>query len=279
MENTMIKDVKNRKVWGMFVLTMISSMLLMGCHTTKESDEIEKDSPTPTESISEEPDSKVLIVTGEYIPYVGQSLLDRGFVTKIIEATLNNCDIEYKIEFYPWARCTEMVKSGEAWASYPFGHSELNDQTYLSSDNIYYSKHKFFYLKENKDITQEVLDFNKISEFNNFTFGGANGYWYGNPKDFKAVGVSAEWASDTDALLKMLYAERIDFLIEDELVCNEAIRRLFPGEEDKFETLPKDAKSLEYYLIVSKDYPKSQELLDRFNDSLKEIQDSEKSGD
>jgi polar amino acid transport system substrate-binding protein len=172
-----------------------------------------------------------------------------------------------------------MVEKGEAWASYPFGHSDSRDQTYLFSDSIYHTQHKFFYLKENEKITDEVLDFNTISEFKDFTFGGANGYWYGNQEDFKALGVTAEWASDTDALLKMLNSNRIDFFIEDELVCYEAIRRLFPGEEEKFETLPKNAKSLYYYLIVSKDYPNSQELLDKFNDSLKVVQNKKKSGE
>jgi polar amino acid transport system substrate-binding protein len=275
LENTMIKSIRNLIAWIMFTLIVVSNVFLVGCHTTKETVVADNELQTQQESATEAPNQKVLIVTGEYVPYVGETLENRGFITKLIEEALDNCDMEYEIKFYPWARCSEMVQSGEAWASFPYGHSELNDQTYLFSDIIYHTTHKFYYLKENEKITEEVYDFNSIGNFTQYIFGGANGYWYGSQEDFETVGVKAEWANNTDALLKMLYSERIDFFIEDELVCNEIIHRLFPGEEDKFETLPQDAKAQDYYLIVSKDYPESQKLLDQFNRSLEDINDNQ----
>jgi ABC-type amino acid transport substrate-binding protein len=67
----------------------------------------------------------------------------------------------------------------------------------------------------------------------------------------------------------MLYAKRIDFFIEDELVCEEAIKRIFPGEEEKFATLEANAKEQDYYMITSPDYPSTEELLQRFNSAIK----------
>jgi polar amino acid transport system substrate-binding protein len=273
MEITMSKKVLNKIVRLLLVFITLSIGMLFGCTKAKEVIEPQKSIPTQPISVTDVPNDKVLIVTGEYAPYVGETLENKGFITELIEATLKVANIDYEIKFYPWARCSEMVESGEAWASYPFGHSEVNDQTYLFSDILYTTKHKFYYLTTNEKITDEVNKFTTIGDFTDYTFGGANGYWYGKPDDFADLGVTAEWAGDTDALLKMLYSKRIDFFIEDELVCEEAIKRLFPGEEEKFATLTTNARIQEYYLMVSKEYPRSEELLKEFNTSLSEVMD------
>lgn len=280
-KDTVVKAM-GRKVREIILLLLLFTSLvvgsLSGCRKSEElpgrlpqeqSSVPEEKSSLHKEQVTNPEDQKVLIVTGEYIPYVGQNLKNRGFITEYIETALTEAGIDYKIEFFPWARCTEMVQNGEAWAAYPYGHSEQNDNTFLFSDAILKTKHKFYYLKENKRITEEVQDFKTIGDFKDYVFGGANGYWYGTPEDFAKLGVKVEWAGDTDALLKMLAAKRIDFFIEDELVCEDAIQRLFPGEEEKFATLPTDAREQEYYLIVSKDYPDTENLLQRFNAAMK----------
>jgi polar amino acid transport system substrate-binding protein len=271
MENTMSKKVRLKIMWLLFLSSTLGIWILVGCAKSKQTFESVTEVPTQVEAVTVIPDAKVLLVTGEYVPYVGEALEYQGFITKLIETTLKVADIDYEIKFYPWARCSKMVESGEAWATYPYGHSETNDQTYLFSDTLYSAKHKFYYLRANDKIKNEVYDFTSIDDFKEYTFGGANGYWYGKPKDFAAHNVKVEWAGDTDALLKMLYSKRIDFFIEDELVCEEAIERLFPGEEEKFDTLPFDARTQDYYLMVSKDYPKGEELLNKFNKALYDV--------
>jgi ABC-type amino acid transport substrate-binding protein len=162
-----------------------------------------------------------------------------------------------------------MVLSGEAWATFPYGYSVEMGRSYDFSDPIFTSRHKFYFLKSNEKLREEAMDFSRISEFpNSFTFGGANGYWYGNQAEVEKSGLKTEWANDTDALIKMLRSERIDFFIEDDLVCDEAIQRLFPKEIDKFAKLPNEAKIQDYYLIVSKDYRSTNELTEKFNEAL-----------
>lgn len=277
-----VVNIMGRKVRGIILLLLVFAVLSIGsfsgCKKSVEPSMTLRDEPLPVQaeksSMSADklavPDAeKVLIVTGEYVPYVGQNLKNQGFITELIETALIDAGIDYEIEFYPWARCSEMVENGEAWAAYPYGHSEQNDKTYLFSDAIFKTKHKFYYLKENDRISEEVQGFTTISDFKDYVFGGANGYWYGTPEDVAGLGVEVEWAGDTDALLKMLYAKRIDFFIEDELVCEDAIQRLFPGEKDKFATLPANAREQDYYMIASKDYPESEALLQRFNNAIK----------
>lgn len=258
------------------LIFMMCFVLFEGCQNSKSSSEtgvssLESTNTSLVQSESAEILDKdtLLIVTGEYAPYTTQAEENRGFLTEIVEATLKYSGLKYKIEFYPWARCSEMVLSGEAWATFPYGYSEEKELSYEYSYPIFSSKHKFFYLKGNEKIGTEVSKFSKISDFSNlYTFGGANDYWYGNQAKFEEYGVKVEWANDTDALVKMLHSGRIDFFIEDELVCGEAIERLFPNEIDTYAKLPIEAKIQEYFLISSKDYPKTKELTDQFNSAL-----------
>ncbi len=273
--------IKNKGCQVFFIIPrilifMMCFILFEGCQNSKSSSETEVSSLESTntrlvqlESADIIDKDTLLIVTGEYAPYVSQAKENRGFLTEIVEATLKYSGLKYKIEFYPWARCSEMVLSGEAWATFPYGYSEEKELSYEYSYPIFNSKHKFFYLKGNEKVGNEVLEFSRISDFSNlYTFGGANDYWYGNQAKFEEYGPKVEWANDTDALVKMLHSGRIDFFIEDELVCDEAIERLFPNEIDIYAKLPIEAKIQEYFLISSKDYPKTKELTDQFNNAL-----------
>ncbi|MDR3561288.1 MAG: transporter substrate-binding domain-containing protein [Negativicutes bacterium] len=218
--------------------------------------------------------AKVLLVTGEYAPYTTEALPDKGFFTQIVTAVFQEMGLECEIRFYPWARCEEMVKSGEAWAAFPYGLSEKTLQTYQVSAKVYPSRHKYFYLKNNGRLSDQGQDFERISDFKDFTVGGANGYWYGSKDDLKKLGIDrVEWAYDADGLVRMLYNQRIDVFIEDELVGWEAIKRSYPNETGKFATLPNDAQQREYFLIVSKTYPQSADLLNRFNAALGRVKD------
>lgn len=219
-------------------------------------------------------DDRILIVTGEYNPYVTSKPENQGFMTEIVRAAAAEAGMDIRIEFYPWERCRQMVHQGQAWASYPFEPSPSNDDVFSYSEPVYPAIQKFYYLASNPAVTEKTKTFTRIGDFRGFTFGGASGYWYGTPSDFIKAGVSVEWSGDTDGLFKMLRAGRIDFFMEDHLVAQEAIHRLFLDEESHFATLPHDAENAQYCLITSKDDPDSRALMQRFDAALDKLRHS-----
>lgn len=257
------------------ILTIVLiGSLFTGCGTVKRPTDGKKSSQAKFTNPSERQSQKVLIVTGDYIPYVAQSKTNKGFFSELVEKTLSYSGIEYDIQYFPWARCAEMVKSGKAWAAFPFVSTKAREKIFYFSDPIYKTKQKFYYWKDNKKIKDEFFTNSQISDFSGYVFGGTNGYWYGTRDDIEALGVKTEWANDSYALMKMLRSGRIDFFIEDELVCNSAIDSLFPDQKDKFSSLSVPAIFQDYLLLVSKDYPGSKNLLDKFNKSLKLIKNN-----
>lgn len=268
----MLKN-ESHKISFLIVTIVLLTLLIPGyiiCE--KEIEAVHVNTNTP--NVNPYQPQKVLIVTSEYVPYVAQTKTNKGFFTELIKKTLSYSGIEYEIKFYPWSRCSEMVKSGKAWASFPYAKNKTRETMFYFSDPIYKTKHKFYYIKDNVKLSKEFINYSKINDFTDYVFGGANGYWYGNRSDINALGIKSEWVNDTDALLKMLHSGRIDFFIEGELVYNEAMKRLFPEHEKDFTSLPAIAMLQDYFLMVSKDYPNSKELLAKFNYSLQHIKEN-----
>lgn len=222
-----------------------------------------------TPPIESQSHSKILIVTGEYSPYTSETLTDKGFFTQIVTTIFQKTGLDCEIAFYPWARCEEMVRTGKAWAAFPYGAYGSIARKYQLSSPIYTSNHRFFYLKTDDSAHDKMQTFHTLTDFKDYTVGGTNGYWYGSKADLQAKGIkNVEWAGNVDGLVNMLYNRRIDMFIEDELVGWTTIKKLYPNEIDKFATLRNIATSQEYVLIVSSSYPHSDDILKQFNATL-----------
>lgn len=256
------------------IIFLCGLLSLGGCVTSQNQQEQTGSTVNESQNIEQPAAEEIIIVTGEYAPYTSQHAAGYGAFTQIVSAALNESGLKYKIEFYPWARASEMVENGEAWASFPYGFTAELAHVHNYSDPIIQSPHRFYYLKSNEKLAQEGIDFSKISDFSSYTFGGANDYWYGDKAAIENSGVKAEWASDTDALLKMLHAGRIDFMIEDQWVADEAIARLFPDAISDFMTLPNPAAQQDYYLIIAKEYPNTQLYREKFNAALQVLKNN-----
>ena len=249
------------------LLSLLLLIIVTGCRNTSRTETTLTPVSTPESiDIAAGRDSgKIILVTGEYPPYTSESMPGGGFYTQMVQSTFDTMGIECEIKFYPWGRCAELVQSGQAWATFPYGYSSVHARDYLLSDGLYPAIHRYFYLKKNTDLYEKVKNYHNLPEFKNYVFGGANGYWYGNKKDMEANGVKAEWTADTNGLVQMLYHERIDFFMEDEIVGWNTIKKEYPGQSDKFAVLRNPAHEHEYLLLVSKVYPGADSLLKKFN--------------
>jgi polar amino acid transport system substrate-binding protein len=270
----MINGKEFQKAMLIVIVFFIGVISLGGCMTEKKEQEPVDSANSPIENNENQKTDKIIIVTGEYAPYTSANAAGYGAFTQIVEAVLKEAGLESEVKFYPWARASRMVKNGEAWASFPYGYIKEMAQAYDYSDSVIQSPHLFYYLKSNEKLAREGVKFSKISDFTNYTFGGANDYWYGNKATIENSGIKVEWANDVDALVKMLHAGRIDFLIEDYRVEDEAIARLFPEDVGAFATLPNTASQHDYYLIISKDYPNSQLYREKFNAALQTLKNN-----
>ncbi len=211
---------------------------------------------------------KVVLVTGEWAPYTSEKMAGGGFFTEIVSAVFKEAGIEVEYKYYPWLRCESEVKSGTAFAAFPYKETSERKQVFDFSDGIFASKGKFFYLK-NK-VTHEIK-WEKYEDLKVFKIGGTLGYWY--MKDFEKAGLKPDYANDDTASIKKLQAGRVDIVPADELVGWVVIKKEFPSEAGNFATAKKPLNVDNLSLMISKSYPDSAAIKVKVNAALKKIKE------
>ena len=207
----------------------------------------------------------LVIITGEWSPYVASNLTEKGFTAEIIKEACRAAGLEVTIQFAPWPRCEAAIEHGKVFASFPFSPNEVRDKFALFSNPIAFSRSVLFY---NTKKTAE-FNFSELDELKSFLIGGVRGYYY-EPL-FTRKGLLVDYSDNEDAALKKLFFGRVDLMPLNELVGWESITRLFPEESNRFACSKNAIDTQSLNLMVSRSYPGAPELLERFNRGLATI--------
>ncbi len=211
----------------------------------------------------------IKFATGEYSPYVSKELAGYGMVTEIISAVVLAMGYKPEYLFYPWKRCEAAVKHGSVWASFPYGYTEDRAKQFLYSDEFMVTTDRFFYYKKQN---KKKIVWDKLEDLMPYKIGGVLGYFY--EKEFKQAGLTVYYSYTEKDALKLLRLGRVDLIPLDELLGWDLIAKYYPQEIENFGVLEKAYLTSGNYLIVSKKYPNSRELLKRFNEEFKKIKGS-----
>lgn len=207
---------------------------------------------------------KIVLATGEWIPYTGKAMENKGFVSEIVTQVLKSMNMETEIRFYPWRRCYQNVLMDQVWAAYPYSFTEERANEVAFSDDISFSTTKFFYcVRPDKKTT---FNYNELTDLRQYKLGGVIGYYY--EEQFKQAKLNVDYVAKEKMALEKLFLGRTQLLPLNEMVGWELIKNMFPDNVDMFGSLnkPLDRKSLK--LIVNKKNEKSMALLKTFNTHL-----------
>lgn len=208
---------------------------------------------------------KVVLVTGEFPPYSGEKLPGKGFISELVMAAAKAANIEVDLSFVPWARCEAMIKDGTAFASFPYAITDERKKTVDFSSGIYDAPEKIFYYEGNG----KNIDWTSLKDFQNSKFGGVRSYFYMDA--LNKNGIKVDVTNSTESAIAMLQAGRFEYLIENELVARSYINAKYANDAAKFKTLAKTYYQNTSHLMVSRSYPGSKELLQKFNAGLATI--------
>jgi polar amino acid transport system substrate-binding protein len=213
---------------------------------------------------------KLVVVTGEWPPYTGESMDNKGFVSEIVTKVIKSMNMEVEIRFYPWRRCYQYVLWDKAWAAYPYSFTEERAKEVEFSDDVAFSTTKFFY--HSRSGQKPTFLYNELSDLRQYQLGGVIGYYY--EEQFKQAKLNIDYVAKEKMALEKLFLGRFQLLPLNEMVGWELIRSIFPNNVNQFGSLdkPLDRKSLK--LIVKKKNQKSLKLLEKFNTQLKQFMQS-----
>ncbi len=216
---------------------------------------------------------KLVLATGKWPPYSSEDMEGYGIASRVITEVFRKIGIETEYKFYPWKRGELLIQEGNVFATFPYTRTEERLEKYLFTDEyIIYDKTVFFYYKEHH--TKDDFKFEKIEDLTSYNIIGLSGYHY--LEKFRKAGLyeKLDITDGEETAFDKLIAGRNDLLPISEAVGWEIIKADFPEEVDNFDTLDKPLVTSGFGLMVSKVYPDSEKLLNRFNKAFQTVIES-----
>jgi|GEM_PF-1308424 len=255
----------------LMVVCLLVSMIIFGCAsdvndqetTVTEGEEMTEEEEV-IEASSDEPTRETIrIVSNEFPPYVYEEGPDEGFYSELIKEAFDRQGIEVNIEFYPWNRGVELVRAGQAFATFPWIATAERSRVDQFSNNYYYTRDVIVYLKDDLVVAD---DFENVIELKKYSLGTVSGYYYIN--QLESLGFELD-SSDTETeILTKLYNGRHDAIIISEISFERLVKSLYPDERDKFEIMKSPFRETYFALRVSKSYKDSDRYVRLFNEEL-----------
>ncbi len=211
---------------------------------------------------------KLVIMTGEWDPYVSAKLDNKGFIAEIVDKACDAAKLQYSLKFAPWPRCQAEVLHGKALAAFPYTPTQERKAFAYFSKPLAKARTVFFYnVKKLKH-----FDFTNWKALKPYLVTGVRGYYY--ESTFKQKGLYVDYSDNEDEALKKLFLKRVDLMPLNELVGWKKIEKLYPGHVNLFSASANPLDESDLNLMVSKKYPKARDLLEQFNQGLAMIQKS-----
>ncbi|WDP88371.1 MAG: transporter substrate-binding domain-containing protein [Desulfobacter sp.] len=211
----------------------------------------------------------ITLATGEWAPFIGETLDGYGLHSKIIKKVFKEMGHEVQFEFMPWKRVWELTKKGEYVATFTWSKTKDRvDQMLYPVNELSLSKEVGFYKKSRFPDGLKVKSLDDLKAQNLKVVGIAS-YWY--EEELKKRGVKLHVVSTGALAWKMLNAGRADLMIENIDVGNaEAQTTLGKGKNEDFgNTAP--LKTQKMYLVFSRVHPKSKALLNEFDATVSRL--------
>lgn len=213
------------------------------------------------------PEPVELVSGDDYPPFAGSTLSEGGVLTQMVRQAFATGGQSARVEFKPWARGYEETLRLEYDATFPYLSTPRRAASFLFSDPLYELNLRLYVRSDStwKTGTPE--------ELSDATFCLPTGY---------EVSGWVRLASDRLAFVRprsmeqchaMLQLGRVDVLISnpDELAWQAVPPMLTPRKVRK---LPEPLDDVSLHLIIPRDHPRAQQLMDAFNHGLQQLVDS-----
>lgn len=202
----------------------------------------------------------VALVTGDnYRPYADQSLPGGGLLTILVRKVFAEMGREATIDFLPWKRGYRDTLSHDFVATFPYRQSEMR------SDEVLYSAP--LVMGQSVAVVREAAGWSlrdlSAAQPRICRAGGYSSFF----DDWLAEGTARLIEpSDIDECLRMIGADRADVMSIDQMVY--VTTRASTFVEAPLATLPLPSTEGSLHLVVARDLPGAQDLIDDFDAAL-----------
>ncbi len=260
------------KIW---VIIVICAIIIIGSIITaftlaKESTSDE--TPNGKNPVNGTNESKIILASGEWAPFVSENLLHEGIVSRIVRESFESEGYEVKFEYRPWNRSIEETKNGKWHGTLPWLKNEERENYFYFSEPIAYQQYVVFYHNN------QIFTWDNISDFQGFTVGVVDGYSYGTEFDdaIKEGQIAVETTTNDSQNFQKLLAERLDLVLCEINVGYDIIEKLTSADAGNITHAPKSVNEEALYLLLSKEVEENDDLIVIFNQGLQALTESGK---
>ncbi|TRO24391.1 transporter substrate-binding domain-containing protein [Ectopseudomonas mendocina] len=216
---------------------------------------------------------QVRLTNGEWPPYLGETLPHHGVASRIVAEAFALQGVEVQWEFHPWARSLKMAEQGTRDGSAVWLANPEREQHFHISEPVVESGYYLFHHKTH------AFDWNDVADLRGLRIAGTRGYDYGEA--FQRAEAAGELEvvrlTGDEQGLRQLLAGRIDVFPVDKVVGFDLLYKKFSAaERQRLSFHRKPLRSDSLHLLLSREVPGNDELMQRFNRGLNQLRDSGK---
>ncbi len=215
----------------------------------------------------------IRLTNGEWQPYLSKDLPHHGFASHVVTEAFALVGVEVEYGFFPWARSMKLAKVGQWDGTAVWGDSEERRDNFYFTEPVVSTTFVFFHLRSTQ------FDWNTYEDLRDIKVGGTAEYYYSDEfEGAEAAGIfKTNRAPNDETGLKKLLKGRIDVFPGEVMVTYAQIRDTFPEEQVAlFTHHPKSITERRQFLLLSKKVPGNEQMLERFNEGLRQLKASGK---
>ncbi len=265
----MMRMNKKWAIMAICAILVIGSTIIVFSQMNEPTGHEKQNGTTPGDGTNQ---SKIILASGEWAPYVSEGLLYEGVVSRIVREAFEAEGYEVEFEYRPWNRSMEEARNGKWHGTLPWLKNEEREKDFYYSEPIAYQTYVIFY-KKDLNFTWE-----DISDLQGYTIGGTDGYSYGLEFD-EAINegqITVERTTEDAQNFQKLMAGRVDLVLCEIDVGYDIIEDIDIAGAEDITHAPKSVNTEPLYLLLSKEVDGNADLVVTFNQGLQSITDSGK---
>ena len=214
----------------------------------------------------------VTLTVHDYPPFIGMDLPYGGLLTRVVVEAFKAANVSVKFERVSSNRAITGVMMGLYDGGFGWAHTPERDRKLLYSETSIYTFRMVFFQRRDMQ-----MDWNTLADLAKYQIGTTLGDHYSD--EFSALHAKhilrvQEAAGDLNNMRKLLLG-RIDlFPMEEEAGKMLIQTSLTAAEQARLSYQSKPISAVPTYLVLRRDLPNARELLDRFEQGYRQLQDS-----
>ena len=205
---------------------------------------------------------KVVLAYGEYPPYYGKDLKNKGPIAEIIVKAYKEVGYEVTLIYiHAWKRRVEDIKQGIYDGLFSMWYRKEREECFVFSDALPPNEIGFYKRKEMN------LTFNTYEDLKGYKIGVTRGFSY--PPEFKRENLDIEEVNHVKQNIGKLILKRIDLAVTDRGVGMHILKNEYPQDVNNVTWVNPPVEVIYQHLVISKKTKDFQNKLNDFNVGLK----------